>query len=147
MVKMWQPLLRRKMQQRVCNEALGTCSHVSQQSWVPSKLAYFAFIFLWLQQGVSYGVSRSSCDNRFLSNIKNDCNYLSNSDEKAWCKVSTLSRTRSNDWYHRMELAVRMRWDRAVLYDFRFIVEVFILSEILEQAEYHKTDSITYTCI
>ena len=38
-------------------------------------------------------------------------------------------------------------WDRAVLWDFRFIVEVFILSEILEQAEYHKTDSITYTCI
>ena len=77
------------MQQRVCNEALGTCSHVSQQSCVPSIQVYFAFIFLLLQQGVSYGVSRSSCDNRFLSNIKNDCNSLSNSDEKAWCKVST----------------------------------------------------------
>ena len=50
---------------------------------------FILLLFLLLQQGVSYRVSRSSCDNRFLSNIKSDCNSISNSDEKAWCKVST----------------------------------------------------------
>ena len=46
-------------------------------------------LLIYIFQGAKFGVSRSECQSRFLANIKNDCNGVSDFADRSRCMVSS----------------------------------------------------------